>query len=150
MLQRIQSIFLLLVSILSLQLFFVTLETVTINNDSFPLTLNPTKVLAPIGKLIYLPITINGCILFLSLITLFLYKRRLLQMKFCVIIALACIALMASLLSFTFFKVEDGNTYTIQYSYTLFLPALNILLAHIAKKFIKNDEELVKSADRIR
>jgi hypothetical protein len=84
-----------------------------------------------------------------TLATLFLYKKRTLQIKLCKINLgvsfLYIIGLVALLLSIT----QNSNIKSsIQLS--ILIPFINIVLLFLAMKGMKKDDDLVKSIDRIR
>lgn len=150
MLQRIQTLFLILIVILSTLLLFVPFQHITTSDTFYNVDLKIWAMNSNIHSTIYLPFSLNILIILLSLFTIFKYKNRPLQMILCRVIAFFSGTLIACFFSFTYIQLTEAKDIVINYSYVAFLPGLNILLVYIAKKFIKDDEELVKSADRIR
>lgn len=114
------------------------------------LYLNPGKITEGINSLIYIPFSLDMLILLISLITIFLFKKRPLQMKLCTLIALLSFGLTALMVSVNYVSLPPDTTISITYTFAVGFPMVNIILAFIAKRLIKSDEELVKSADRIR
>ena len=87
----------------------------------------------------------------LALISIFQFKKRLLQIKIGVLIALftmGCVASMAYIIYENTPQFDPGNRGT--FFVYLFLPALALILNSLANRFIKKDEDLVKSVDRFR
>lgn len=150
MLQRIQSVFLFLITILSVLQLFLPFQEITTYETSFQLFLFPGKYNESYNGIIHLPLALNAIIIILSLFTVFKYKNRKLQMKLCTFIAILSFMLTASLFLFTYAKLNDTHNTSINYNASSFIPLANIVLAFIAKRFIKSDEDLIKSADRIR
>lgn len=150
MLQRIQTLFLFLIVVLSALSFFVPFQHISSNETSFFINLKVWDLAPAIRSNIYIPFAVNALILVLSLFTIFSYKNRPLQMILCRVIAFTSGSLIACFFSFTYINFTELKDIVINYSYVSFLPGLNVLLAYISKKFIKDDEELVRSADRIR
>lgn len=150
MLQRIQTVFLLLITVFSVLQLFVPFQTITTYESTLMLYLSPATYNGSTQAIIHLPLVICLLITLLSLITVFMYKKRSLQMKLCTLIALVSFALTASLFLFTYVKLDNEYETVINYNTAAFIPLINIILAFIAKRFIKKDDDLVKSADRIR
>lgn len=150
MLQRIQTIFLLLITLLSALQIFLPFQTIITYEETHTLFLSPAHYNALTLPIIHLPLVICILISVLALITVFLYKNRTLQMRMCTILALMSLALTASLVSFSFIKLADSHETVISYNLSAFFPLMYVVLAFIAKRFIKRDDDLVKSADRIR
>ena len=137
MIQRIQSLFLVLVILCGLFLLlfpFIAYPTYP------PLLLrNPMDIL-PIAN--YLSILV-------ALIGLFMYKNRKLQIRFCHVLVTLNIILFASLLLFSN-QLYDHDFEKGKLQWPAYLPIIAIIDAFIAGRYIKKDEELVRSADRIR
>lgn len=149
MIQRIQTVFLLAIIATSSILFFKPFEIVTEGMSTYFVTLMPGKLTHLIKPTLYAPMALNFLIIGLSAFTIFKFKKRRKQIKFCqVILALSAI-LIGNLFTFTFLKSE-GAELTTDYTFYSFIPAINIVLAFMARYFIKRDEDLVRSADRIR
>lgn len=84
----------------------------------------------------------------LSIVTVFLYRNRMLQSKLCVcniFLSLVWYVVYAVLIK----KVATPDL-TFHVSFALCLPMVSILLNLMARKGILNDEKLVRAADRIR
>ena len=145
--QRVQTLFLLVVVATSvcLMLFpFVSYEnlfnvfTLKVYNQPF------------CGTLYYVAEALNTLILILSAVCIFLYKKRVLQFKIANFIALLSAGLLAVLLFTDVARVESflgGQKHVLWPSY---LPIAGMFSAFLAGLFIKKDEKLVRSADRIR
>ncbi|MFN6037385.1 MAG: DUF4293 family protein, partial [Bacteroidota bacterium] len=58
--------------------------------------------------------------------------------------------MLGTMLLFDFISVEAGKSFSKSYLFGSYLPILSILLSFMAIRFIKKDEELVRSADRLR
>jgi len=146
MIQRIQSLFLAAIAAVSLVLFFVPFASVELDMVSMPVTI--LKHRGQYGAFIYLPFVLNALALLLSLISIFLFRNRALQMKLCVLLALlgALLGISLFVLMGTF-PFSEGVQ---RYSFGIALPFVTVVLAILARRFIKKDEDLVRSADRIR
>ena len=85
----------------------------------------------------------------LSLITILLYRNRKFQIK-AVIILIALDLLLIIITAyyiFSFTGIENGRIIPV---FRMFIPALNVLLALLALRGIRKDDNLVKSYDRLR
>ena len=125
MIQRIQSLYLLLLAALGAILFFY-------------------------GKHITLTISVlNILISLLSLITIFLYSKRKNQMWLTkLLIALIIIHICAACF-YTFNSISESNV-SFGLRINVIIPALQLLLAILAYLGMKRDDDLVKSYDRLR
>ena len=92
-----------------------------------------------------------GLGILLALITIFLFKNRKLQIKFgYMIIALAIILPAAAYFLFKDQSVSTNSSVQISIQPGVFLPLVAIILASIANYYIRKDDKLVKSMDRLR
>ncbi len=143
MLQRIQSVFLLFAAILSIGLVFVfplwkTNETVVFAMDTIT---NVSMLIKPIGILFIISAI-------LSLYTIFQFKNRKLQF----VLNRLNILLNLLLVGFIVYQTQNlsGETLVSEKGIGSFLPIATVFLLAIANRFIKKDEDLVKSVDRLR
>lgn len=151
MIQRKQTLFLLQLVLLSLVLMFVPCAKMLANNhftDVFLLPVNQTDFHSTMGH--WAAIGMNFLILVLSLITIFLYKKRELQKRISYFIAFLWVAL-SLMIAFCPFIASDNTpvSVTVNY-YTVIIGVLGTMGAVLAARFIQRDIDLLKSADRIR
>ena len=93
---------------------------------------------------------INFSSVLLSLISIFMFKKRTLQMRFCFWLILINILLIA-LLFFVYILARDSGYYTfIDFVKFSSFSLIATISAFLARRYIKKDEDLVRSADRIR
>ncbi|MEN8703708.1 MAG: DUF4293 family protein, partial [Polaribacter sp.] len=138
MIQRIQSIYLLLASIVSGGLIFVFNLWNTIKEKIFVVDLFLREALFfKVIPLLFLASAI------LSLIALFLFKNRKLQFVIGRIIILINLFLLGLLMYLSLNL--SGETVVSEKGIGMFLPILVVLLIVFANKAIKKDEDLVKS-----
>lgn len=152
MIQRIQSVFLLLALIA--QSIFVALPLAhfvldpNIVYDFYPTGFKSTDGLMMVGTapLLILSLAIPGLIL----TTLFLYKKRILQIRVCIYTILLNIG-MVGMLVFQIFNFSKNNT-VISHTYTLsmVIPVVSVILLFLAFRGIRKDEVLVKAYERLR
>lgn len=153
MIQRPQSLLMIAVIILMSATAFSPIwsfesETVSVFLNTRKITVLPSQETT---STIYLAILSLGSAL-LTLYILFQYKNRKLQM---VLGAVNNLLITAFLLVVSFIalpkamelaKIQENGSF----NYTFYLPVLSVLLNVISNKLIKKDEELVRSADRMR
>jgi|SaaInl1SG_22_DNA_1037389.scaffolds.fasta_scaffold00746_6 hypothetical protein len=134
MIQRIQSVYLLLVFTLQLVAIFVLKDWITASGSFSSLSDQPFLYAGIIAAA------------FLSVFSLLKYKTRKLQF---VLNRLNSLIHLVILLVFVIrvFSITDSET---SRPFSLFLPALTIGLLYLANKAIKKDEDLIRSVDRIR
>ena len=136
MIQRIQSIYLLLAAIASAGLIFV-----------FSLYANEeTGAVEAQDNLIYLSLFLGSA--FISFITIFLYKKRKLQF----VLGRLNIILNFILLGVLVYQSQilSGGAAAPEKGIGMLIPIISIVFIVLANKAIKRDEDLVKSVDRLR
>lgn len=143
MIQRIQSIYLLLIVILSTLLFFFPFQTNIIGFSEIKDI--QLSLLDTTNTYLYIASIFNLIVIISAATTILMYKRRPLQILLCHIISVDIIVLTV-LMYIGSSEIEGLPTYKLPY----IIPILNIILAQLARYYIKKDEELVKSANRIR
>ncbi|MCX6276018.1 MAG: DUF4293 family protein [Bacteroidetes bacterium] len=142
MIQRIQSLFLLLTALLSGVLFFIPLfELPAATADIAPR-------LFMIGSNALL-LTLCAAIGIISFIVIFIYRNRPFQLKACRLI-LIFIFILIALLFYTSDTISSGLDQKVVFKIGTYLPMLQVIFIFLAHRGIKKDDELVKSADRLR
>ncbi len=151
MIQRIQTIYLLLATvILALILFLPIASMVDAQANSFSYLFYGVVDSSNTLVIIDYPLAIILCLIpFLNLITIFLYKSRILQMRICIFNILL---MFGSLALIWFYSYEAENVLFVDtyFSYPVVFPLVAAILTFMAFRGIRKDEILVKSADRIR
>ena len=154
MIQRIQTVYLLIAEILIGALFFVPFAEIAGKEGSIYRFDIKGIYLEGVQKseIIYssLPLVLLWAVsLILILATIFLYKNRILQMR----ISTINIFILPALCGLIFYYVWSGAKILLGvYSLTIYLvfPLIASILIYLAKKAIAKDELLVRSIDRIR
>jgi hypothetical protein len=152
MIQRIQTLFLLLTLIFSLLFLTGSLYRITGPEGqeiSVSFSVMPGAI-SPYGKLADAALMTSSLLVpALALLSVFLFKRR----KFQAVIAGIAIAsdiMIVAILSVHLYS-GHGNGYGIPVAgYRCILPAINLLLLIMALRSILKDEKLVRSYDRLR
>ncbi len=143
MIQRIQTVYLFLASIVSGGLIFVFNLWNTVKEKIFVVNLFSKEVFTL--KVIPLMFFMSAI---LSIVSIFLFKNRKLQFVLGRIIILINLFLLG-LLMYLSLNIS-GETTVSEKGIGMFLPIVVILLIVLANKAIKKDEDLVKSVDRLR
>ena len=143
MIQRIQTVYLLLASLVSGGLIFVFNLWNTIKEKIFVVDLF-SKDIVVLKAIPFMFITSS----LLSIGAIFLFKDRKLQFVLGRVIILINLILLGLLIYLSLNL--SGETMDSEKGIGMFLPVLAILLIVFANKAIKKDENLVKSVDRLR
>jgi hypothetical protein len=154
MIQRIQTFFLADVIVLTIVLLFVPIYHVAIPNQTGFLS-NPDAVatFVQFPTLLQIPVLLAVSILqsVIAVVAILMYKNRLIQMRVCrsgLLISLL-VAVNAAIFPQWFIRGQKDPS-AIQPAigaWLLFVPVILFFLAHY---FVKKDEALVRSADRLR
>jgi hypothetical protein len=92
---------------------------------------------------------LNGAIAVLSFLAIFFFKNRNMQIRICNLALLLTCGLIG-LLFFMADTMSSSLNQKIHYLYGSYLPLIQVLFLYLAIRYVKRDEELVRSADRIR
>ena len=145
MIQRIQSIYLLVAAIISGGLTFVfSLWTNTKNNTPIYIMdlFSGASILENVTPVLFFTSAI------LAIVTLFLFKNRQLQFVLGRLNILINLFLLGILIYLS--QTLSGEALVSEKGIGMFFPVIVILLLVLANKAIKKDEDLVKSVDRLR
>jgi len=162
MLQRIQSIFMFFAIVGSVLIFFFPIatyfgETSTIKyfvhqiNDlatqPFPDMKSPNVAY---GGIYTLPLSLlQVAIIGLLFLTIFKYHNRMLQMKLNRLNIFLNVILIGGIFFFAY-QLENSSGAKADYGAGAIFPIISIILIFLANHFIRKDEKLVRSADRLR
>lgn len=152
MIQRIQSLYLLLVIIVLSMMFFFPWMIFETEQGGFTFVFSGLKKGLEGGELIINAIPISvllGLVIVLNLFCVLSYKKRPLQLRLTVfnMILLVGVYIMIIIYRYLSFDIEINATH---YSFPLLLPVIALILTFMANRAIKKDEDLVRSVDRIR
>jgi len=156
MIQRIQSLFLLVVAVsmgafLALPVWQKTDGTQTISLDAFRITHQLNTVQSRIEPVYYLgvlAILIAGVALF----TIFKYRNRLLQTALCAVNSILMTVQLGLVIYHTLFnygKLFDPESKG-DYGYGFYAMVVAMLANVLANRFIRRDEKLVRDSNRFR
>ncbi len=155
MIQRIQSIYLLMAAVLTGSLFFLNMAEMANMEDLFRLNWQGIfqveadgnmQMMIPGWALSILTIAATA----MSLITLFLYKKRMIQIRLCAL----NMGLLLGLSGMMYYLGKSGakelGATELSFSWALVLPLIAIVFTYLALRSIGKDEALVRSLNRIR
>ena len=149
MIQRIQSVYLFIALVLNILIFTMPFAEVSVEGGAIcKISHNGIYSLDDQSTPSYVITAIVAVICLLTLMTIFQYKRRLLQMRLCtynLILSLATLGLMAYSMWFTLANIEVVNPKA-----AAIFPLLSSILFVLAWRAVRNDDKLIKSVDRIR
>lgn len=155
MIQRLQSLYLLLTTLLSL-LFLNGSILSFINKSGSVLKLTFSNILkltqGQPAELVEKLLPLSAIIILVplvSLITIFLFKNRKLQMRMTIFLIALTIILILALVHVSMSIIAKFDA-SIVFGYKMILPVLLLLFAFLAYRGIKKDDQLVKSYDRLR
>jgi hypothetical protein len=143
MLQRIQTIYLLLVTVLSVVLYFTPL----FSQQHLATTAPQAETTFLVSTNSFLSI-LTGVIAGMSFASVFLYKKRQTQIKACNLMMII-ICVLIGLIFYTADTLNGANE-KVHYQFGTYLPLIQLIFTFLAMRAIKKDEELVRSADRLR
>lgn len=152
MIQRIQSVYLLLVTILLIAAACLPVGQF-IGTDGVA-----THVFKPLGVTLadggfQSTWGLFGILLLSAIIafcTIFLFRNRMLQVRMTIFSSLLLIGYYIAFFVFMFMLKSDLNAMTFQLGWALCLPVVCIILNYLAFRAIYRDELMVKAADRLR
>ncbi len=147
MIQRIQSVFMLFSIVVSILLFFIPAISYVNFNESISVSCNPFTINDKMSPWVYV-ISILNLFLLISLVyALFLFKKRKIQVQFNSYSIICNLLLIICFMTLPFLNSEE---YSKQFNWLFYLLPVSVISLFLSIKFIKKDEELVRSADRIR
>lgn len=155
MLQRIQSVYLFLVFVFALLFLLFPVASLNIGDDTHVIRLwgvsqETMKLLFEYNRILgLLSILLAFVIMILTIYTTFQYKKRLFQIKMGKLNILIHIMMVVS----TFFYLDilkKGWEDFFSYGAAIVFPLLSMVLILMANRAIRRDEQLIRSADRLR
>ena len=149
MIQRIQSVYLMVVTILMIICLCNPIGSI-IASDNQISSLTNLYIAMPDGRKAYEPwalFTILLIVAIVAFVTIFLFKKRMLQIRLTIFSSVLLIGYYMALTAFIFMFAEDT---TFSASWTVCLPLVSLILNWLAIRGIGADEALVKAYDRLR
>ncbi len=147
MIQRIQTVYILIAEMLIASLFFLKFADLSVNSELYTFTVEgifngETMVFDGLPIMIFI-----GLITLLHLVIILMYKKRVLQIR----ITVFTIILLMGLTGLFFYFIYSGFTdVKVAFKVPMAFPVIAIILDYLAIRSIGKDEALVRSLDRIR
>ena len=153
MIQRIQSIYLLMVATLNGLLFIFPLNEIISNNHIlsisvmgvFEITGEQSVLIADLYPLL----VINLVAILLAFVSIFLFKNRKMQMRLTVYNSIVNLSILTLALFYTY-QIATIHNISLGFSVGLIFPLISAFFSYLAFRAIQKDDNLIKSIDRIR
>jgi len=155
MIQRIQTLYIFLITVLSVIFFGRGIITFSEGTDSL-LKLSFSGLTREAGMQSFeiienvLPITLLIILIpILSIVTIFIFKKRFLQLIFAkILMALISVLIIVLIIySYLILKKYDAE---LALGFKMIIPVMQLSLSYLAYRGIRKDDDLVKSYDRLR
>ena len=152
MIQRVQSIWLFLASLTLFLFIILPVVTKIDNNTEYWILVSGLYQKATTGTVKlegFIPLF--GSTVVLTLLTfanIFCFRNRTLQKRICNVVIILTVALSIWLSQAA--QIIPGGLPGVRYNAGAFMPILTIIFTFLALRGIKKDEQLIKSADRLR
>jgi hypothetical protein len=161
MIQRIQTIYLVVSFLAACLIFFFPIASYTLGSSVddymgtvifyvYTIVKQPETLEISYGTLFFLPmIIITLAVLFLTVFSIVQYKKRLKQLKLVNFAILLSIVLIVMLFFYTD-KISKDISITTAYKVGSVFPLISLVFLILATRGIKYDERMVRSMDRLR
>ncbi|MDR1332581.1 MAG: DUF4293 domain-containing protein [Tannerella sp.] len=154
MIQRIQTVYLLVITALTVAMLFLPLAVIQSGDTFYTFDASGMSTMTTPAELVYpaWALMALACIIsLLALATVFLYKKRVLQIRLCIFNAILMIAFYG-LFAFFVWKVAGEQTETFRFSVRIALsfPLIALIFDYLAIRNIGADEVLIRSLNRLR
>lgn len=152
MIQRIQSVYLLLVALLMGATVFTPLATFISTSVDGSIASNSIGIYTDQGYLSHTwgVLTFAALTTLLAFVNIFLYKKRKTQIKLCYFIFVFVLVFYGTLAVYTNVVINAQNLEFSNIGIGFILPIIALIFNFLALRKIKSDEKLVRSLDRIR
>ncbi len=147
MIQRIQTAYLLVAGLLTASLYKLKFAELIVDGEVFifdarGISSGETMEFDGLPIMIFI-----GLIALLHFVAIFMYKKRIRQMR---IVVFTIILLLGLFGLFFYFSYAAFNNAQVAYKVPMVFPLIAIIIDYLAIRAIGKDEELVRSLDRIR
>jgi len=147
MIQRIQSLYLLLTVILCSLLFALPFAEIAKDGSVFLFTSNGISLDGSVKQGTIAVVLLIALIVILHLFAIFCYKNRILQKKIVLVGIISLIGLLGLIFYYSYFYFSGAK---ISFQTAFIFPLISIILDYLAIRGINKDEALIRSIDRIR
>ncbi|AEE12795.1 DUF4293 domain-containing protein [Porphyromonas asaccharolytica] len=151
--QRIQTLYLFLSGVTATLLLLFTLFTVTQSDPETIYAANFTGLIVSgwtsIKYFNLVSFVLTSLVTIISFVTIFLYKRRKLQIRLTIIGLLLMVAAIVAF-GYMLWRQTDLMQATTQIRFWIILPIINLLCQYLAMRNIIKDDILVRASNRLR
>lgn len=151
--QRIQTLYLFLSGVTATLLLLFTLFTVTQSDPETVYAANFTGLIVSgwtsIKYFNLVSFVLTSLVTIISFVTIFLYKRRKLQIRLTIIGLLLMVAAIVAF-GYMLWRQTDLMQATTQIRFWIVLPIINLLCQYLAMRNIIKDDILVRASNRLR
>lgn len=153
MIQRLQSIYLAIITLLMIIVFFLPLGTFSDGTSELLVTLFGYQQMGEGTQTVVCTwplVALIGATGLLSFVTIFLYKNRKMQLR---LSNIGSLLIFVFYLAFAYYAYDfrgDSEEMKMVFKPALILPVISLLLYYSAIRKIKADEALIRSLDRLR
>lgn len=152
MIQRIQSVYLFLVTVLAVLTMCFPLAVLQSGGELFVFKTKGVLPMLGDAEMLYSTwglMVVAIAIAVVSFITIFLFKKRVLQIRLCVFNALLMLGFYG-LFAFFIWNLKGDMDFTFNVKFSLCFPFVALILNYLAIRNIGADEALVRSLERLR
>lgn len=147
MIQRIQTVFVLIAELLVASLFLLKFADLSVNGELYSFSANgifngETLVFDGLPLMLFI-----GLIVLLHMLIIFTYKKRIRQIRILVFTIVLLLGLFGMFFYFTYAGFDGAK---VAFKIPIVFPLIAIVLDYLAIRAIGKDEALVRSMDRIR
>ncbi|MDR2119802.1 MAG: DUF4293 domain-containing protein [Tannerella sp.] len=153
MIQRIQTLYLLLVAGLTMAMLFLPLAVIRSGDAFYAFDASGMSTMTTPAKLVYPSwalMVLASIIALLALATVFLYKKRVLQIRLCVFNAILMIAFYGLFAFFVWKIAGQSESFGFSVRIALSFPFVALIFNYLAIRNIGADEVLIRSLNRLR
>ena len=153
MIQRIQTVYLLIVAALNLLVVFMPLATVQFDGIFYSFDASGMSTMASPEALVYPTwalMALSALISLLALVTIFLFRRRMLQIRLCTFNTLLIVGFYGLFAFYLWRLAGSMDAFTFNFRIALAFPLISLILNWLAIRALGADEMLVRSLDRLR
>jgi len=155
MIQRIQTVYLLIVAVLFVTLLFLPLAIISSENMAYSFEVTGLYTLTTPAELVFPTwsfLAIDALIALISFVIIFVYKKRILQMRLCVYNTFLMIGFCAlfCFYLYQFNKSPDLSECKIFLRFWVAFPIVALIFNYLAIRNIGADEALIRSLARLR
>jgi hypothetical protein len=147
MIQRIQTVFIFIAALFTASLLKLKFAELAVNDELYSFL---AKGIVKGDEVIYegLPLMLfTGLVTLLHLVAIFMYKKRIRQMRLLGFIILLLLGLSGLMFFFIYSAFDDVK---VAFRIPMTFPLISIILDYLAIRAVGKDEALVRSIDRIR